>query len=133
MSPTIVTELEDRWIVNARHFMVNHLAASPTALRIELNSGLCVEVTGSWSATAGSPITGAKLHPADLDGQTGSEVLSLVLFASGSMRIMMSTGVAIVAKADDVTRVTAALPDIFTWAAHGRSVTQWLAEATDDG
>lgn len=133
MAPAIVKELEDRWIVNARHSIVSHLAASPGSLRIELDSGLWIEVAGPWSVTAGSPITGAELHSEDLDGQTGSEVLSLVLFSAGSIRIVMSTGVTIVAKADDATRVTATLPDKFTWTAQARSVTHWLAETSNDG
>lgn len=131
--PANLTELEDRWVVNARHDPVKDLRASPNALRIELESGLWIDVTGVWRATVGSPVTGEELDSDALGGILGSEVLSLVLFATGAIRIVLSTGATVVAKAKDTTRVTVGFPDSFTWAADAQSVTHSFGEHGGDG
>lgn len=131
-SPAILTGLEDRWVVNTRHVIVSGLRASQHALRVDLESGLSIDVAGTWRATAGSPFTGEELTAVDLERAIGSEILSLVLFVTGSIRIVLSTGIAVVAKADASTRVTAQLRGVFTWEADGRSVALRLAKADGD-
>lgn len=132
MSPSVVTELQDRWIIHARQSVVAHLEASPSSLRIELDSGLWVEVAGKWRATVGPPITAVELSPEQVADQVGSRVLAFVLFWSGSMRMMLSKKAMIVAGTDDNTRVSATLPGKFTWEAHAGSVTHWLAERAQE-
>lgn len=133
ISPLLVTELDDRWVVKARSSVVTDLAASPNALRIEFDSGLSVEVAGPWRAAAGSPITGKELGLDNLGDQIGSHALSFVLFSTGSVRIVLSTGTTIVAMAGVSTHVVASLPGTFTWEARAGTVSHWYAEAGDDG
>lgn len=133
MSKRLVTEQGDRWIINARSSVVREVAASPGGLRIELDSGLWVEVEGGWTASRGSPITGEGLQPEEVAGLVGSGVLSLVLFATGSIRIVLSPGVTIVAKAFDADRIAAGMPNHLTWESDGRSLTKWHSRTGDDG
>ena len=69
----------------------------------------------------------------DLAAQIGSEVRSLVLFATGAIRIVLSTGAIVTAKGCGSTRITAQLPGSFMWVAASESVTLWRSRVSDDG
>lgn len=122
--------LTDRWIIRAaRGASLVDLQCEPERLlRLGFDSGLTLRVDGTWKATQGSPVTGVRIAKIDEVHHLGAGILSLVLFESGAMRLVLSDGLTIVARAADQAHISSGLPNVFEWTATDEGVTHWHAE-----
>lgn len=117
----LITRLEDRWVVEARQSVVSQVSVSQGELRIDFDTGLSLYTVAGWRATHGSPITGKKIRDEEMANLVGARALSFVLFFSGAVRIVLSSGVFVVVQATEEGRTRVALPDRFSFEVHGQT------------
>lgn len=61
----------------------------------------------------------------------GEKLLVFVLFRSGSVRLMLSPGLLIEARATEGTEIHSSLPGSYQWSAADRTVKYWIAEGPE--
>jgi hypothetical protein len=118
----------DRWVIRARGSTVRVFEVDPTALRIELDSGLEIQIEGHWRACIGAALDSPVADLGDGRQHVGASVLSLVLFDEGSVRLILSDALFLTANGDEGTKVSSELPGVYSWAASAGTLTTWLAE-----
>jgi len=118
----------DRWIIRARDATVTGFQADVgRRLLLEFDTGLTLQVTGEWRATMGSPRTGSNVDLGSGRSLLGTKVLSLVLFDSGAVRLVLSNGLTITARPGTAARISSTLPGEYDWTSDAEGVTRHIA------
>jgi len=132
MSRDFIEVLPGRWIVHARQAVLTgiEVLGGPT-LRLVFDTGLLVQIIGEWRASAGSPRTGPDVDLSSGIERLGAGILSLVLFESGAVRLVLSDGIVISARAANGTEIKSALPGEYEWSASETGVSRLRSKALE--
>lgn len=112
----MIQEKFDRWIVQPRHVRIEAVAfPADDMLEVRLETELRLEIVGQWillRSVAHVDSADLQVDPVEI---VGAQQNSLVLFDSGSIRLVLSNGIALRASAEQARQIRCYRPGDFEW------------------
>lgn len=111
----MIGEESDRWVVRPRQVLVTSAESQEDeALEIHFETDLHLEIVGQWLLARSVKVAEAS-RVASVGEVLGSRQASLVLFDSGSIRLVFSNGMVLRSSIGGARRIRCYRPGDFEW------------------